>query len=226
MGDSTSAVLPREHHAMLAHHFDDLAQQKEAATFGMWIFLATEVMLFGGIFLGYTAYRYHYYEGFAEASSRLSVRLGTINTVVLLASSLMMALAVRAAHHGRSRSIVRFLLLTLVLGAIFIGIKFTEYRIDFCEGLIPWLHWNPVEPFKDAPHAELFMVFYFIMTMLHAIHMTIGMGVLAVVAWFAHRRKFDAAYNNPVEISGLYWHFVDIVWVFLFPALYLISPRG
>jgi cytochrome c oxidase subunit 3 len=217
----------QEHSPHLQHHFNDLAQQKESATLGMWIFLTTEVMLFGAIFTGYTVYRLSYYEPFAEASSHLYVALGAINTVILLTSSLMMALAVHHARQGNSKRIVQFLLLTILFGIIFLGIKLTEYILEYREGLVPLSGWW--QPHSTDPHFDhemkLFFVFYFIMTMLHAIHMTAGMLVLATIAWFAHRKKFSAEYYNPVEIAGLYWHFVDIVWVFLFPALYLVH-RG
>jgi cytochrome c oxidase subunit 3 len=215
-------------HEDLAHHFSDLEQQKEAATLGMWLFLATEVMLFGSIFLGYTIYRRIHYEPFVAASNHLYISLGTINTVVLLTSSLMMALGVHAAREGNSKWIVRYLLLTIVLGLIFLGIKFTEYYLDYKEKLIPWGDWwerhSPDNRFDH--NMQLFFVLYFIMTMLHAIHMVIGMSVLGVIAWFAHKNRFSAKYNTPVDMAGLYWHFVDIVWVFLFPTLYLINPAA
>jgi cytochrome c oxidase subunit 3 len=208
----------------LAHHFHDMAQQRDSATLGMWLFLITEIMLFGAIFLAYAVYRYSYFAAFSEASRNLYVSLGTINTVVLLSSSLMMALAVHAAHEGNSKLIVRYLLLTIVLGLIFLSIKMTEYVLDYREGLIPlpgWWKAQSPDPHMDR-EIKLFFNFYFIMTMLHAIHMTIGMIVLGVLARLAHRRKFSADYFDPIDIAGLYWHFVDIVWVFLFPALYLV----
>jgi cytochrome c oxidase subunit 3 len=209
----------------LAHHFTDLEQQKESATLGMWLFLATEVMLFGAIFLAYAVYRYNYFEPFSSASAHLYVSLGTINTVVLLTSSLMMVLAVHAAQTG-SKHVERYLLLTIGLGLIFVAIKSTEYVIDYREGLVPLQGWwkrRALDPRVDHEQ-RLFFVFYFIMTMLHAIHMTVGMGVLGAIAWAARRGRYTPAYHTPVEIAGLYWHFVDVVWVFLFPTLYLIHP--
>jgi cytochrome c oxidase subunit 3 len=216
---------PRPPH--LAHHFTDLAQQKESATLGMWLFLATEVMLFGAIFAAYTVYRYKYYNEFVVASNQLWVSLGTINTCVLLGSSFAMAMAVHAGHQGNSRKITLFLLLTILLGLIFVGIKFSEYAIDYHDGLIPVLRWEPrlADPQQDQ-HVKLFFVFYFIMTGLHALHMIAGMSVLGVIAWLAHRRKFTSQWYTPVEIAGLYWHFVDVVWVFLFPTLYLVNPAA
>ena len=211
----------------LAHHFTDLPQQREAVTLGMWLFLATEVMIFGAIFLAYTVYRHQYFDSFRAAGSHLFVSFGTINTSVLLTSSLMMALAVHAAHQGDSKKIVRYVLLTILFGAIFLGIKMTEYVIDTREGLVPLIGWwKPQSPdLRVDREMRLFFVFYFVMTLLHAIHMTIGMAILAVIAWLAHRKRFSAEDYDPVDVTGLYWHFVDIVWVFLFPALYLVHPE-
>jgi cytochrome c oxidase subunit III len=213
------------HTPHVAHHFSDMAQQKESATLGMWLFLATEVMLFGAIFACYTVYRYQYYHEFVTASNHLWVSLGTINTVILLGSSFAMAMAVHSGHDGDSKKITLYLLLTILLGLTFVAIKFTEYVIDYKEGLIPVLKWEPrlADPHQDQ-HVKLFFVFYFIMTGLHALHMVAGMGVLAVIAWLAHRRKFTSQWYTPVEMAGLYWHFVDVVWVFLFPTLYLVNP--
>jgi cytochrome c oxidase subunit 3 len=219
-----------DHSPYLAHHFDDLDQQAECATLGMWLFLATEVLLFGGIFLAYIIYRREFYEGWNAASDRLYVSLGTLNTVILLTSSFFVVLAVHAAHVGDNKGIVRWLIPTIILGISFLVVKGFEYHNDYVEGIIPWLNWNPVEPFH-APrdplvddHAKLFMVFYFTMTLIHALHMTIGAGVLAWIAWRAHKREFKAEYFTPVDMSGLYWHFVDVVWIFLFPMLYLVNP--
>lgn len=214
-------------HGELAQQFTDLAQQKEANLLGMWLFLATEVMLFGAIFLAYSVSRYRFFEPFSAGSGRLFWWLGGINTVVLLSSSLLMALAVRAAHGGDSKHTTRYLLLTILLGAVFLGVKLTEYGIDYHEGLIPLQDWwktQNIDPHFDG-QMRLFFVFYFIMTILHAIHMTIGMGVLAMLAWLTRKGRATARQSEMVEIAGLYWHFVDIVWVFLFPALYLIHRR-
>ncbi len=211
----------------LAHQFTDLAQQEEAGLLGMWLFLATEVMLFGAIFLGYAVARYRYFVPFGSGSVRLIWWLGGINTVVLLSSSLLMALAVRATHLEDRTWTVRYLLLTILLGAVFLGIKLTEYVIDTREGLVPLPDWwktqNP-DPHFDG-QLRLFFVFYFIMTMLHAFHMAIGMSLLGVLAWLARKGRSGRLPGSLIEIAGLYWHFVDIVWVFLFPALYLIHRK-
>jgi cytochrome c oxidase subunit 3 len=207
--------------AFRAHHFNDLEQQHAASWIGMWVFLATEVMFFGGMFAGYTVYRYWYAQAFASASNHLDVWLGAINTVVLIGSSFTMALAVYNAETGRRKSLIRFLLLTIVLGLVFLGIKFYEYYTKFAEHLVPGSSFQFDGPL--ARQAEIFFSFYFAMTGMHAVHMIIGIGLLAVLVLRARRGRFSALYHTPVELTGLYWHFVDIVWIFLFPLLYLIG---
>ena len=206
----------------LAEQFDDLAQQREAGTLGMWVFLAGELLLFGGLFTGYAVYRWAYYEAFHEASGHLYMTLGSINTAVLLASSLLVALAVHAAESDRCRAIAGYLVAAVALGALFLAIKALEYYLDYREHLIPWVNFHFEE--SHAKNARLFFVFYFVMTGIHALHMLVGLGVLALLAVLAWRGHYSSEYHHPVEIAGLYWHFVDIVWVFLFPALYLLNP--
>jgi cytochrome c oxidase subunit 3 len=212
------------HPAALAHQFDDLAQQREAATLGMWVFLVTEVLFFGGLFLVYTVYRTIYPAAFAAASHELDVMLGSINTVVLITSSLTMALGVRAAQTGQRRLLLIFLIATMVLGATFLGIKSVEYYHKFVEHHVP----GPGFVFEaeHARHAQIFFSLYFVMTGLHALHMIIGLGIMAVMFWWSWRGTITTEYYSPIEISGLYWHFVDIVWIFLFPLLYLIGRHG
>jgi cytochrome c oxidase subunit 3 len=205
----------------VAHQFDDYEQQQEAATLGMWLFLATEVLFFGGLFLGYTVYRSIYPAVYGEASRHLDIVLGTINTGVLLCSSLTMAMAVHEVQTGNRRMLVLFLVATMVLGAVFLGIKFYEYYQKYEEHLIPGA--NFVWSGSDAKHANIFFLFYFIMTGMHALHMIIGIGMMAILVFLTRRGKFNAIYYSPVELGGLYWHFVDIVWVFLFPLLYLVD---
>jgi cytochrome c oxidase subunit 3 len=205
----------------LATQFDDLEQQHDAATLGMWIFLVTEVMFFGGLFAGYAVYRSIYPEAFAAGSRLCQITLGGINTAVLITSSLTMALAVRAAQTGRRRAVVFLLLATMVLGAAFLGIKFVEYGHKFAEHLVPGSGFAYSGP--NAPQVQLFVCFYFAMTGLHALHMVVGLGLLAVMAVLAARGRFTAAYYSPIEVAGLYWHFVDVVWIFLFPLLYLVD---
>jgi cytochrome c oxidase subunit 3 len=229
-------------HLHLAHHFDDVDQQYTSAELGMWLFLATEILFFGGVFCGYAVYRYWYHDAFTLGSHQLDYWLGTLNTAVLLTSSLTMALAVRAAQTNDQRGTVQNLVWTLLLGSVFLGIKVVEYRHKFEHHLVPGpnfslehLH-DPAADRQDtsAPHSatghlppqaanvQLFFSFYFVMTGLHALHMVIGVAVLATLIVAASRGAFSAEYFTPVEMSGLYWHFVDIVWVFLFPLLYLI----
>ena len=207
-----------------AHQFDDVAQQHEASWIGMWIFLATEVMFFGGMFLGYTIYRSVNPQGFASASNHLNVWLGAINTAVLICSSFTMALAVRAAQLGQRRPLIIFLVLTILLGSAFLGVKFTEYHIKFSEQLVPGSTFAFAGPHAAA--AELFFSLYFAMTGMHALHMIIGLGLLATLVVKSARGRFSSSYYTPVEIVGLYWHFVDIVWIFLFPLLYLVGRHA
>lgn len=206
----------------LADQFADAAQQQMAARLGMWAFLATEVLFFGGMFAGYAVYRARYPEAWAEASRHLGLMLGTINTAVLLASSLTMALAVDAARTNQRGATVRHLLETIVLALVFLGIKAWEYAEKWWDCLIPGADfaWHGAQP---AGPVELFFSLYFAMTGCHALHMVIGVAILGVLCWQAGRASFSAEYHTPVEMTGLYWHFVDCVWVFLFPLLYLID---
>lgn len=246
--------------AHVAHHFDDADQQYEAAGLGMWLFLATEVLFFGGLFAAYTVYRYWYPAAFSAGSHHLDIVLGTINTSVLLASSLTMALAVHAAQTSHPRAIGRFLAWTMILGSVFLGIKAYEYYHKYTESLVPGPNFSfasalgnthaaehtaadspPAESLATAEAADepssipswaptdfdekaikIFFSLYFVMTGLHAVHMVIGLVILGILYVAARRGTFSADYFTPVEMTGLYWHFVDIVWVFLFPLLYLV----
>ena len=210
-----------DHSTSLAHQFDDVDQQHESASLGMWVFLATEVMFFGGMFLGYSVYRGAYHVAFKEASGHLDVLLGAINTAVLLCSSLTMALAVHAVQLGGRRTVALLLLATIALGGIFLGIKAVEYHHKYEEHLIPGRGF--IFPAADANHAQLFFSFYFAMTGMHALHMIIGIGLMLVLILRTMRGRFSSKYHSPIEMTGLYWHFVDIVWVFLFPLLYLVD---
>jgi cytochrome c oxidase subunit 3 len=214
----------RHHPAPLAHQFDSLSQQNEAAMLGMWVFLATEVLFFGGLFVTYTVYRHWYPAAFTAASHELDITLGAINTAVLITSSLTMALAVRAAQIGRRTLLMILLVATMILGAIFLGIKSVEYYRKFVEHHVP----GPGFVFEGehARHAQIFFSLYFMMTGLHALHMIIGLGIMSVMLWWSWRGTITPEYYSPVEISGLYWHFVDIVWIFLFPLLYLIGRHA
>jgi cytochrome c oxidase subunit 3 len=221
----------RGHHPGLAHQFQDLDQQQETDTLGIWLFLVTEIMFFGGLFAAYAIYRWLYFGAFEGGSHILDIKLGAANTMVLLASSLTMALSVRSAQTGNRRSTVLFLVATMILGTVFLVIKGVEYNQKFEEHVVPTLDWAPQGETlaKLAPggvaHAEMYFVFYFAMTGLHALHMIIGMGLLLWLVLRARKGDFTGGYFAPVEVVGLYWHFVDIVWIFLFPLLYLIGGR-
>ena len=217
-------------HSTLAHHFDSYDQQRESATLGTWAFLITEIMFFGALFLAYLVYRSQYPEAFAVASNHLDTWMGAFNTAILIFSSLTMALAVRAAQLGRKKGIILFLVLTILLGGVFLGVKVVEYSAKFEHHLVP----GPNFEFHAAPlaegaaavdprHVEIFFSIYFGMTGLHAFHMIIGIGLMLWLIWLARKDRFSPEYHNPVECVGLYWHFVDIVWIFLFPLLYLLG---
>lgn len=210
-------------HPALAHHFDDLEQQKDAATLGMWVFLTTEIMFFGGLFLAYIIYRSTYSEAFVHASNILDVNLGLFNTIVLIASSLTMAMAVYSSQINKRGMLVAFLIATIILGAVFLGVKSFEYHHKYVEHLIPGPHFAPAAEHELPREGQLFFSLYFAMTGLHAFHMIIGIGLLTMLIINTLRGKYSKEYNSPVEIVGLYWHFVDIVWIFLFPLLYLLG---
>ena len=207
--------------AHLAHQFDDPEQQREAGSLGMWVFLVTEIMFFGGLFTGYTVYRSAYPAAFAGASHELDLLIGTVNTAVLIASSLTMALAVHASQTGRRRTLLGCLSATMALGAVFLGLKAVEYAHKFQHHLVP----GPSFVFHgpDPAHAQLFFSFYFVMTGMHALHMVIGLGLMTWLLVTAARGRYSQEYHSPVVVSGLYWHFVDIVWIFLYPLLYLVG---
>lgn len=217
---STVIATPRP----IEHQFDDAAQQRHAATVGMWIFLATEILFFGAMLLGYTVYRFSYPAAFAEASRHTLIAFGATNTAVLLISSTVMAFAGNAAGRNRRGLLGLLLLITAALGATFLAIKGFEYAREIHEGLLPGRNFR-IDA-ADPSHAEMFFYLYWLTTGVHALHVTIG---VVLIALFAIRAwLFDAFQNHdtPVELLGLYWHFVDIVWVFLFPLLYMIDRHS
>jgi cytochrome c oxidase subunit III len=224
---STHAAIPTKSpidEPPAAHHFDDWRQQYDSCVLGMWVFLVSEVMFFGGLFATYMIYRASYPEAFADASRELDVTLGTFNTFALLTSSLTMALAVQAAHLGRSRRAGLMVLLTIALGGVFLGVKFYEYVHKYHEGLAPLLNLPFSYEGPDAGPRRIFLGLYFGMTGVHALHMVIGIAMLAALVPPALRGGYGPGSNSlPVEIIGLYWHFVDLVWIFLFPLLYLVD---
>jgi cytochrome c oxidase subunit 3 len=204
-------------HSALEHQFDALDQQHHADTLGMWVFLGTEILFFGGLITAYVMYRHLYPEAFGEASRHLNVVAGTLNTLVLIGSSLTMAMSVHAAQSGHRRALGGFLLATIFLGCVFLGVKAYEYHHHWELGMVPGPGFQWHGPYPGP--SRLFMGFYFVMTGLHALHMLIGVSALAVLTaltWTHRVRSFT------VEMTGLYWHFVDIVWIFLFPLLYLV----
>jgi cytochrome c oxidase subunit 3 len=208
--------------AVLDEQFDSLEHQHETRTFGMWVYLVTELMLFGGLFAGYAVYRVVYPQVFADGSSHLDTNLGAINTAVLILSSLTMALAVHSAQVGHRRALLLFLILTAVFGTVFMGIKGIEYYHHYQDQLAPGIAFNYPGPL--AAQVELFFVLYFAMTGLHAIHLVVGILLVAAMFVLSWRGYVSAQYWTPVELLGLYWHFVDVIWIFLFPLLYLIQP--
>lgn len=217
----------------LEEQFEDLGQQHEVASLGMWVFLATEVMFFGTLFLGLFTYRFLYPEAFERASERLNWQIGGGNTVVLLVSSLTMVLAVHHARYGCQGKVVTYLALTALLGAAFLGLKALEYYLDYRDNLIPGWKFDPAEwvtpgglsP-EQVPRVELFLLFYWVMTGLHAVHMTLGIVAVLTLIVLTRRGVFSAEYYSPIDVTGLYWHFVDTVWIFLLPSLYLLGTHG
>lgn len=207
--------------SLVAHQFDDADQQHTAASLGMWTFLITEVMFFGGLFTAYAVYRVLHPAAFAAGSRHLYMWIGAANTAVLLISSLTMALAVAACGLGDRKLTRRFLLITALLGLTFLGLKSVEYYLDYREGLVPGANFR-TDWTVDPGSTAMFFILYFIMTAIHALHMTIGVVVVGVVSVGVSRSEHPAERSNAVEMVGLYWHFVDIVWIFLFPLLYLI----
>jgi cytochrome c oxidase subunit 3 len=215
-------------HDAFQHQFEDMEQQRDAGTFGMWVFLAQEIMFFGGIFGAYIVYRVLFHDAFEIGSNLLNVKFGAINTIVLIASSLTMAMAIHSAQAGKKgKTQVMYLLLTVLLGVIFLTLKFSfEWTADYHEHLIPGFGFVIRNAWGGAGiHVPLFFCFYFFMTGLHALHMIIGIPIILVIAVMAWRNRFDEVYYAPLEMVGLYWHFVDIVWIFLFPLLYLVGGR-
>ena len=260
----TNQTTTTEHHPALVHHFDDMEQQREASTFGMWVFLLTEIMMFGGLFTAYLIYRIKFYPAFVAGSTSISVSWGFANTLVLLGSSFTMAMAVWAAQKGIRKQQIMWLIFTIILGSAFLGVKAKEYYDKFNECHIPGhiigkgfnatggagcetgniaeeirkrAHESQAKGYhveipsevaaeQTAKQTEIFFSFYFAMTGLHAFHMIVGVALLSWLLLRARRAEFGPDYYTPMELGGLYWHFVDIVWIFLFPLLYLISRHA
>ena len=226
------------HHPRQQHHFFSMDQQLEASTLGMWVFLVTEIMFFGGLFMAYLLYRYWYPDAWAAASNHLNVQMGALNTGVLIVSSLTMALAVRSAQVGSWIGQIVNLILTIIFGATFLVVKYFEYAEKFEHHLVPGtvignfaaptevVNGHLVHNHLAVGNAEqLFFSLYFTMTGIHALHMVVGIALMSIILVMAWRKRFSPEYYGPVEVSGLYWHFVDIVWIFLFPLLYLLGAH-
>ena len=211
------------HTAGLNHQFDDLQQQYESSNMGMWAFIAQEIMFFGGLFGAYTVYRHEYLPAYIEGSNHLSIGWGAFNTGVLIASSFTMAMCVRASQLGSRSGMLRWILATMVLGVTFLGVKVIEYTDKFHHHLIPGLNFEWLDPGVNAGNMKIFFSFYFAMTGMHALHMIIGIGLMLWLIPNIVKGKYTKEYFFPIENFGLYWHFVDIVWIFLFPLLYLIG---
>ena len=219
MSDSSEALATHE----LRHHFENMEQQRGASSMGMWVFLITEIMFFGGMFMAYLTYRYEYFTAWQEGSQHMDFWIGTINTAVLICSSLTMVLAVLAIQQGRRRLTSIMLAVTICFAIAFLVLKGIEYHGHWLAHEFPGsaFHFNGIDP----RHVEMFFVLYFVMTGFHALHVVIGIGLVSTVLYMNERGHFSADYHNPIENVGLYWHFVDLVWIYLYPLLYLIGHR-
>lgn len=224
---------PHHHESALVEQFDTLEQQKDVSQFGMWVFLITEIMFFGGLFAAYLIYRNLYNPAFVIASSSIDITLGAVNTAVLICSSLTMAMAVHSAALGARKLLIIFLIATLVLGGVFLGIKGVEYHQKWVEHHVPGPNFDfnferaekgeKLAPADVASQTSIFFSLYFAMTGMHALHMIIGAGILIALIVNAYRGAYPTHHYTMIENFGLYWHFVDIIWIFLFPLLYLVS---
>jgi cytochrome c oxidase subunit 3 len=220
----TATQLADQHHTHepgLQHHFFEMEQQSDTVKIGMWVFLVTEVLLFGGLFVGYGIMHSRLPEAFASAHHHLDRSMGALNTIVLLISSWTMVMGVAAARAGKTKHLIRYLSATLVLAGVFLVVKFFEYSHKFHDGLLPgkfYAYTGPQQPFESV-----FFGFYFLMTGVHGIHVVLGMIMIVWLLRRAVRGEFSASYNTPVDMGGLYWHLVDMIWIYLFPLMYLVS---
>ncbi len=208
------------HHA---HHFESADAEFEASKQGMWIFLVTEVLMFGGLFVAYTIFRGLYPEMFHEAHKMLAVNMGAINTIVLITSSLTMALAVSATQRGQRDKAILCLVLTVLLAGAFLVVKYFEYSHKFHDGLLPGGFFTNKELLEHQPKSPLFFSLYFVMTGLHGFHVIVGMGLITWLIKRTANKEFGPEFYTPVELVGFYWHFVDLVWIYLFPLMYLVG---
>ena len=210
-----------EHPWFFHHHFTDVEQQFDTAKLGMWTFLATEILMFGGLFVAYALMFSMYPDAFHAGHHHLNVNLGIVNTAVLIFSSLTMALAVRSAQTSNKRGIIINLMITIACACVFLVVKYFEYSHKYHEGLLPGIYYT--FPHDYVPHIEMYFALYFMMTGLHGIHVTVGIGLLTWILLNSMKGKYNSAYYTQVELVGLYWHLVDLIWIYLFPLLYLVS---
>ncbi|GAO02015.1 cytochrome c oxidase subunit 3 family protein [Anaeromyxobacter sp. PSR-1] len=204
----------------LAHHFENIEKQSHAERLGMWLFLASEVLLFTALFAAYAVYRYLYSDAFAEASRAIETWFGLVNTVILVTSSFTVALGLNEAVKGNGRKTGLWFAVSVAFALAFLALKAVEYSHHFQEGQLPGRYYSFHE--LQAPGASLFFSLYFLITGLHGVHVIVGMTILAVVGVKAARGKYTATYHTPVELAGLYWHLVDLIWIFVFPLIYLV----
>jgi len=209
------------HDATLQHHFATKEQQFETSKIGMWLFLATEILMFGGLFAGFTLMQNRFPEAFLLGHEHLDKRLGALNTVVLLISSYTMVMAVHKARTNKKKALITYLSLTITCALIFLGVKYVEYSQKIEHGLLPGHFFT----FKGDPtgHQFIFFSFYFLMTGVHGFHILVGVLVLFWILARASKGQFSSSYYTPVDLVGLYWHLVDLIWIYLFPLLYLIK---
>ena len=211
------------HRAILYEHFSDIEQQRESSTAGIWVFIGSEIMFFGVLILAFTVYRFSYAQAFSDGAQELNVALGAINTAILFTSGLTMSLAAATNKMGAKFLTILLLLATALLGAVFLVIKGIEYHDDWSKGLFPGegFHWSE----SNSPQVQLFFVLYFIMTGFHALHLVVGIGLIVVVSWLVLSGWINKEHFMPLEVAGIYWHFVDMVWIFLFTLLYLLGGK-
>jgi cytochrome c oxidase subunit 3 len=235
LSDNHAATIEHEaQNPALLHHFSSEQQQKNAASLGMWLFLVTEIMFFGGMFCAYLIYRVQHFNAFAAASQQLDITMGAVNTAVLIVSSVTVVFAVKAAEAGKRMLLVAMLTITVLLGLTFLVIKGFEYKEKFEKHHVPGATFSFTDTFDDngkkipvnPKEAELFFSLYFAMTGMHALHMIIGCGLFGTLTVLAWKGKYTPSYYTPIENAGLYWHLVDIIWIYLFPLLYLISRHS
>ncbi|MDR3608066.1 MAG: cytochrome c oxidase subunit 3 family protein [Oligoflexia bacterium] len=218
MSSTHESAYPVHH---VGHHFNNASDEFEAAKQGMWVFLVTEILMFGGLFVAYGIFRGMYPEMYVEAHHALQMKMGALNTIVLITSSLTMALAVSATQRGKKQRAIGMMAATIFLACCFLVVKYFEYSHKFHEGLLPGAFYSNTE--ITNPKAPLFFSLYFMMTGLHGIHVLIGIGLISWMILRSLRNEFSENFYTPVELVGFYWHFVDIVWIYLFPLLYLVS---